>query len=148
MTLDDENSLQLTAYVVYDTKTQSYGAPFILPKSKHAENMRLLVNDVASQYYNHENDYILYEVGLYDDKIGRILYEDKLEIGHLDIFIDYHMRDIQTCIQTLNYLPTGYFRMDKEMQASIQERIDEAIHYYTEKFVKPSFEKDNLVLNP
>lgn len=148
MTLNDENSLKLTAYCVYDTKLSVYGAPFILPKSKYAENMKLLVNDISSQYYDHEDDYILYEIGEFDEKSGQIYYLDKIDLGHLSVYIDYHMRDVQTCIKTLNYLPTGYFRMDKEMQASIQERIDEAIKYYTEQFIKPSYEKeDNKVLS-
>lgn len=132
------DTLQYGAYVVYDTVLRQYSAPFVCPINELTKNISSIVNDVHSTYYGHESDYILCQNGTYNRDTGEINYVGEEKIAHLDSYIDINTRNVQTCIQTLNFLPTGYFKMPLEMQKDIQTKIDDQIKYYTETFIKTS----------
>lgn len=132
------SSLEIGAYVVYDTVLQEYSTPFCVSVSALENEMKSLINDVSSRYYGNENDYILFKVGTFDKKSGLIHYSNFEKIGSLGLYVDDMSRKVQICIKTLNYLPVGYFKMPEEMKKDIQSQIDEQIKVYSELFIKPS----------
>lgn len=141
MTKEDvkvESTLEYGAYVVFDTVLKQYSAPFVCPVNELGKTISELVNNVHSVYFGHEDDFVLYRNGTYSVDTGEINYLTEEKLGHLSSFVDQHTRDVQTCIQTLNFLPTGYFKMSKEQQEVIQEKIDEAIKFYTKTFIEGS----------
>ena len=100
----------------------------------------MLVNDVNSPYYNHESDYILNKIGDFDNTSGEIVQHFIDRVCILDSFIDRQKRNLQTIIQTLNYLPTGYFKMPQEMKESIQDKINKSVQTYVENYVVPDMD--------
>lgn len=64
-------------FAVYDSKTQFYGTPFFFPTVSAA--IRAFsdgVNDPNPNnlWYRHPGDYVLYEIGSYDDTSGKLTY--------------------------------------------------------------------------
>lgn len=136
------DTLKMTAYTVYDTQLGIYSSPICISPENMKKDFTILVNSPNSIYYKHESSFILYAIGDFDDSTGRINYYDPVQISPLSAFIDDHQRTVQIMIQTLNFLPSGYFKMPEEMKKDIQSQIDEAIHKYTELIIKP--ELNNL----
>lgn len=61
-------------YAVRDSKAQAFLQPFF--SSANGSALRALsdvVNDGKSQFFLHPEDYILYEVGAFDDSTGEIV---------------------------------------------------------------------------
>lgn len=137
MDLDEnvKNSLYQRVYMIYDTKLQQFAHPLIIKESEYVNVFKQLVNNVTSVYYQQEDDFILYDFGIFNEVDGFIKYDNIKSLGTLSQFIDSNIRNVQVCIQTLNFLPVGYFKMPKEMQQDIQSRIDECIKSYVENFV-------------
>lgn len=127
-------------YTVYDCVLKQFSAPVSLPKSKVSDYYTMLVNDVQSPYYNHESDYILNEIGTFNILTGEIELHFIERICILDSFIDQKRRNLQTLVQTLNYLPTGYFKMPAEQKELIQENINKATQKYVEDYVVPDLD--------
>lgn len=144
MSEDVKSTLELHFYALYDTKDCVYVAPFVSAKQSVLDDIKLVVNDVKSSYYGKEKYYILYDLGIYNNKNGTVSNKQPVEVCHLDSLIDENIRNVQVCIQTLNYLPKGYFKAPKEMQEEIQARIDDAIKFYTKEFIeKPLVQTNN-----
>lgn len=136
-------------YSVYDTVLKQYNPPIALKETNLKDYFTLLINDVQSPYFNHEIDYVLFNLGEFDINEGIVFnYTEPTKVCHLDSFIDYKRRNLQTLLQTLNYLPTGYFKMPDEMKKTIQENIDNATKKYVEDYVIPDLdvqaEKTNI----
>lgn len=102
--------------------------------------MVILVNDVNSKYYSHENNYILNKIGDFNQDNGEIEQHFIERIAILDKYVDNNKRKLQTIIQTLNFLPTGYFKMPVEMKQDIQEKIDKSITDYVANYVVPDMD--------
>jgi hypothetical protein len=70
-------------YSLLDTKAECYGAPF-LQKTK-AEAIRGFIqaaNDPETMMFKHPADYVLYELGIWNEDSGEILpHNEKLSIG-------------------------------------------------------------------
>lgn len=143
MSEEVKSTLELHFYALYDTKDCVYVAPFVSAEQSVLEEIKLVVNDVKSSYYGKEKYYILYDLGTYNNKNGTVLNLKPVEVCHLDSLIDENIRNVQVCIQTLNYLPKGYFKAPKEMQADVQSKIDEAIKFYTKEFIEKPLNKKN-----
>lgn len=127
-------------YSIYDCVLKQFQAPICVPKSKVKDYFTLLVNEVQSPYYNHESDYILNEIGIFNQDTGEIEMHFVERISLLDSFIDEKKRNLQTILQTLNYLPTGYFKMPTEQKELIQQNIDEMTKKYVENYVVPDLD--------
>lgn len=59
----------LKAYAIYDSKTQTFSQPMFM--QSHGSMMRAWVdhvNESGSNIGKHPEDYILYEIGSYDDE--------------------------------------------------------------------------------
>lgn len=133
-------STVIALYSVYDCVLKQFSAPVSLPKSKVTDYYTLLVNDVQSPYYGHESDYILNEIGVFDINTGEIELHFIERVCVLDTFIDQNRRNLQTLVKTLNYLPTGYFKMPAEQKQLIQENINKATQKYVEDYVIPDLD--------
>lgn len=144
----ENDTLKIGVYTIYDCVLKQFDIPIAIPISKLYDYMNLLVNDVSSKYYNHEADYILNKIGDFNTETGEIEPHFIERIQTLDKYIDTQKRKLQTVIQTLNYLPTGYFKMPVEQKQAIQEKIDNAITKYVEDYVVPDMDinssKDKL----
>lgn len=60
-------------FSLFDTKAEAFGVPFFMPQRGMA--IRALVDlskDPQSLVYKHPNDFILYELGEFDDLVGEI----------------------------------------------------------------------------
>lgn len=135
-----KSTTDIAIYTVYDCVLKQFSAPVSLPRQKVNDYYTLLVNDVQSPYFNHESDYILNEIGSFNIETGEIEPKFIERICVLDTFIDYKRRNLQTLLQTLNYLPTGYFKMPDEQKKVIQENIDNAVKKYVENYVVPDLD--------
>lgn len=133
-------NLEIGIYSIYDCVLRQFGAPISIPVSKVNDYFTLLVNDDKSPYFNHECDYILNRIGTFHQDSGKI--ETKLieRICILDSFINQNKRNLQTIITTLNYLPTGYYKMPQEQKQAIQSQIDDAVKKYVENYVVPDLD--------
>lgn len=144
----ENDTLKIGVYTIYDCVLKQFDIPIAVPVSKLYDYMNLLVNDVNSKYFNHESDYILNKTGDFNIETGEIEPHFIERIQTLDKYIDNSKRKLQTIIQTLNFLPTGYFKMPVEQKQDIQEKIDNAITKYVENYVVPDMDinsqKDKL----
>ena len=134
------SNLGIGVYTVYDTVLQQFEPPVCLPNSKVRDYFSIIVNDVASRYYNHEVDYIIYKIGDFKSDTGEILNCLIERLSGLDSYIDNEKRKLQTIVQVLNFLPSGYFKMPDEQKKVIQERIDEATIEYISNYVIPDLD--------
>lgn len=130
-----ENSLQQQVYCIYDCQLKQYELPFVMQEAKLKDFMSQIVNEVSSSYYSNPSLFNLCKLGTFDTSTGNILQSTVDVVCKLDTYIDENRRRVQECIRTLNYLPTGYFKMPKEIQEDIQQKIDEAIKQYVKDFV-------------
>ena len=135
-----KSTIEIGIYTVYDCVLKQFTPPVSIPKQKVNDYYTMLVNDVQSPYYNHESDYILNEIGLFNNETGEIELHFIERICILDTFIDQKRRNLQTLLQTLNFLPTGYFKMSEEQKKVIQENIDKATQKYVENYVVPDLD--------
>lgn len=135
-----QETTEIYLYTVYDCVLKQFSAPVSLPKSRVNDYYTLLVNDVQSPYYNHESDYILNKIGTFDINTGEIELHFIERICILDSFIDNKRRNLQTLLQTLNYLPTGYFKMPAEQKELIQDNINKATEEYVKNYVIPDLD--------
>lgn len=131
---------EIFLYTVYDCVLKQFSAPVALPKSRVKDYYTLLVNDVQSPYYNHEIDYVLNQIGTFNINTGEVELHSIVRICILDSFIDYKRRNLQVLLQTLNYLPTGYFKMPAEQKEIIQENINKATEEYVKNYVIPDLD--------
>lgn len=135
-----ESNMSVGVYTIYDCVLKQYDLPFCIQVTKLSDYLLLLVNDVQSKYYNHESDYIVNKIGNFNTDNGEIELHYVERVAILDTFIDVKKRNLQTCIQTLNYLPSGYFKMPDEMKNDIQEQINKAVQKYVTDYVVPDLE--------
>lgn len=146
---DTINTLTQGVYTIYDTVLKQFEPPFVVSISQLSDFMNRLVNDVQSHYYNKEKDFILNKIGDFNQETGEIEQHFIERISVLDSYINTQTRTLQQIIQTLNFLPTGYFKMPLEQKDSIQKEIDSAIQKYVSDYVIPDLdvnkEKFNLV---
>lgn len=135
-----ESNLSVGVYTIYDCVLKQYDVPFCIQETKLGDYLSLLVNDVQSKYYNHEADYIVNKIGNFNTDTGEILQHFIERVCILDKYVNDKKRNLQTLIQTLNYLPSGYFKMPDEMKKDIQEQINSAVQKYVSDFIVPDLE--------
>lgn len=135
-----ESNMSVGVYTIYDCVLKQYDVPFCIQETKLGDYLSLLVNDVQSKYYNHEADYIVNKIGNFNTDNGEIEQHFVERVCILDKYVDDKKRNLQTCIQTLNYLPSGYFKMPEEMKKDIQEQINSAVQKYVSDYVVPDLE--------
>lgn len=140
-----ESNMTVGVYTIYDCVLKQYDLPFCIQATKLCDYLSLLVNDVQSKYYNHEADYIVNKIGDFNTDTGEIEQHLVVRVSILDKYIDDKKRNLQTCIQTLNYLPTGYFKMPEEMKKDIQEQINNTVQKYVSDFVIPDLEVNKQI---
>lgn len=140
MSKELESSLETHFYALWDTNLKQYSYPFVSSVSHVLEEIKKLVNDVRSDFYGLEHNFILFDLGLFDCNTGKVECFEPVNVCNVSDLIDENIRNVQVCIQTLNFLPNGYFKAPKEFQESIQAKIDEAIKFYSEKFIKKPLE--------
>lgn len=137
---DTTNTLKQGVYTIYDTVLKQFEPPFVVSISQLSDFMNRLVNDVQSHYYNKEKDYILNKIGDFNQDTGEIEQHFIERISVLDSYINNQTRNLQQIIQTLNFLPTGYFKMPAEQKELIQNEIDSAIQKYVSDYVVPDID--------
>lgn len=143
-----ENSFEIGLFCVYDTVLKKFDLPFCVEVSKISDYMSLLVNEVSSKYYGHESDYILNRIGTFNSDDASIRLNKCIErVKFLDFYVDKNKRKLQTIIQVLNYLPSGYFKMPVEQKEVIQEKIDNAITEYVASYVIPDLDVSQFDTN-
>ncbi len=65
--------MQIQAFAIYDTKADAYLQPFFT-NNKHTA-LRMfgdLVNDPNHQFAKHAGDYVLFQIGSYNDQTGTL----------------------------------------------------------------------------
>ena len=135
-----KTNLVIGVYTIYDCVLKQFGAPISIPDSKVNDYFTMLVNDVQSPYYNHESDFILNRIGSFNSESGEIELHFVERVCILDSFINNNKRNLQTIITTLNYLPTGYYKMPQEQKEVIQQQINSAVKNYVENYVVPDLD--------
>lgn len=139
-----KDTLGVGVYTIYDCVSKQYDLPMCIPVNKIDDYFTIIVNDVNCKYYLHEQDYIINKIGDFNTDTGEIVLHFIERVAQLDKYVNNQKRRLQTIIQTLNYLPQGYFKMPEEMKKSVQENIDLAINNYVENYVIPDFDVNNL----
>lgn len=138
------DTLKLTVYSIYDCLLGQYDAPFSINSHNLDDFMVAMVNDVQSKYYKKESDFSIVELGTFDVISGNITLSNPKIISQLDRYIDKGKRNLQVIIQTLNYLPTGYFKMPDDLKKEIQSNIDESIQKYVSDYVIPDLDANDI----
>lgn len=73
--------MQLKAYAVHDGKGKYFGLPFFMQNAGMATRaFSDLVNDPQSSVNRHPEDYVLYEIGIYDDQSAIMESKSPLEL--------------------------------------------------------------------
>lgn len=134
------SNLEIGVYSIYDCVLKQFAPPISIPVSKVNDYFTLLVNDDKSPYFNHECDFILNRIGTFNQDTGEIELQFLERISILDTFINQNKRNLQTIINTLNYLPTGYYKMPQEQKEVIQQQINDAVKKYVENYVVPDLD--------
>lgn len=142
-----KDSLKVGVYCIYDTVLKQYDLPISIPISRIYDYMSILVNDVQSKFYGHEDDYILNKIGEFNSETGEIKLHFVERVNLLSAYIDKQKRQLQTIAQVLNYLPSGYYKMPVEQQKSIQEKIDNAVMTYVSNYVIPDLDISKFDVN-
>lgn len=134
------SNLSIGVYTIYDCVLKQFNAPICIPISKVNDYFTILVNECQSPYYNHECDYILNKIGDFNSETGEIEQHFVERICTLDAFVNQNKRNLQTIITTLNYLPTGYYKMPQEQKEVIQQQINASVKKYVEDYVVPDMD--------
>lgn len=136
-----ESSLIIGLYSIWDTQLKQYDSPFSCVKSHLDDYITLMVNDVQSRYYGKEDLFVLVKLGEFNTDNG-IFYTltEPVHVNYLSKYIRQHDRNLQTIIKTLNFLPSGYFKMPEEMKKEIQLGIDDCLSKYVENYVVPDID--------
>ena len=81
----------LKVFCVHDSAVGAYLQPFFMrSKGEAVRGFTEVCNDSESQFNKSPRDYVLYEIGDFDDQTGRILPQEPKAIGHAFEFIkDY-----------------------------------------------------------
>lgn len=138
------NTLKVGVYTIYDTVLKQFEPPFSLVENQLTQYMSLLVNDVQSRFYGKESDFILNKIAEFSQESGEINIKFIERVAILDSYIDRQKRTLQEIMKTLNYLPSGYYKMPDEQKKVIQEQIDEAIIKYVSNYVIPDLDLNKL----
>lgn len=120
-------------YALRDNELSEYVAVTSLSEVEVEPYFTELANDVRSPYYQRVKDFDCLSLGVLNDETGVIDYDRHL-LCPLSSYVDEKRVEYQRIVQILNYLPTGYFKMPKEMQDGIQEQISQAVKDYVEKY--------------
>jgi hypothetical protein len=66
--------MKTKVFAIYDSKALAYGVPFFMPAVGAAVRAFAdLANDGNSSLSRHASDYILYEIGVFDDSDGSLI---------------------------------------------------------------------------
>ncbi|AXL15525.1 nonstructural protein [Microviridae sp.] len=69
---------EIKVFVIYDLKTELFSNPITDTRKQFDDYMKFLINDSKTNESKFPNDFLLYELGLYDVQTGYInLYDDK-----------------------------------------------------------------------
>lgn len=74
--------MTLKIFAVRDTKTEAYMQPFFM--NTRGQAIRAFSDEVAnekSQFSKHPEDYILFEIGAYDDSNGTLIPSEPTSLG-------------------------------------------------------------------
>ena len=84
--------MQLKIFSLYDTKAKAYGQPFFSPTTGLAiRNLEDAVSrDKESSLARHPADFVLYEIGDFDDSIGKI--SGRTEYGNLGSAAQFELK--------------------------------------------------------
>lgn len=122
-------------YCIYDNQMNECKELLLFPTFEKAQSMFVeLSSSVNSPYYQNAKSYDVYCIGSIDTE-NMAYIEQRSFIGNLSTFIDNERVKYQRVIQTLNFLPQGYFKMPKEMQEEIKNDIDNAVKTYVENYI-------------
>lgn len=142
------NSLEKSLYCLYDKKLQIYKNVFCATGVEAKHIFTELANDVTSEFYSRCSDFDCYFLTSFNCETGSLGIRDdgsidcvRFIICPLDTLVDKKRIELQYMIQTLNYLPVGYFKMPSEMQQDIKDKIDEQVKKYA------SYLSDNITLD-
>lgn len=125
------NTLEKSLYCIYDKKLKLYSNVFLASGPDAKKIYTEMANDVSSPQYGFTSDYDCVHLANFDEVSGVVDY-DKYILCGLDTFIDERRIELQYMISTLNFLPSGYFKMPAEMQQEIKDNIDIQTKKYAE----------------
>lgn len=79
--------MQQLVFSIYDTKAAIYSSPWLSPtKGAAIRAFSDNVNDVQSPFYRHPDDYILFQLGVFDDNTGEITMIEPENLGVASTF--------------------------------------------------------------
>ena len=129
------NTTEHFIYGLYDRLLKTYTHLFEANGPDAQAVFRELSNSVDSPYYRTTSDFDVVVIASFDINTG-VCVPAPQTLCRLSVFVDEARHKRQDMIQALNYLPNGYFRMPKEMQAEINESINSALKDYIEELQK------------
>lgn len=141
------DTLEIGVYTIRNDMLRSYEDCFSCNVQQLGKYLSMIVNDVQSKFWGTESNYSLYRIGTFRTDIGKLEILEPELVNKLDMFIDNQKRTIQIICQTLNYLPTGYFKMPDEMKKQIQDKIDEATTKYINDYVIKDLDTNGIKEN-
>ncbi len=75
------------AFTIFDSKTELFGKPFFCTTSGEAvRTFSDAVNDQQGPFFRHAEDYVLFEIGTYDDAVGVLDSNLPVNLGNASTF--------------------------------------------------------------
>ncbi len=133
------NTLETKIYALYDLELKSYSYVFCGIGRDVQNFYSEMVNSVGSIFYERANSFEIVCLSDFNISTGEITLVDRFVLCRLSQLIDKKRVERQQMVQSLNYIPIGYYRMPKEMQDDINSRINDALSTYIE------YEKENIL---
>lgn len=128
-------------YTVFDRKLNEHAQLVMLSEAEVQTFFEQLADDVTNPIYRHLSDFDVYQVATFDTE--NCTFDDFVMIlkGSLKDYQDEDRKHLNIITQTLNFLPTGYFRMPKEMQERIEQDIKDCAKDYVENYMSKDMVK-------
>lgn len=93
--------MQLFIYSIYDEKVEAYNTPFFSPTNPAAiRQFTDLANNEQTTISNHPHDYILYQLGKWDDQKAQIEpFKNAVNLGRASEYVEIDQANV-TKLQT------------------------------------------------
>jgi len=72
--------MQFNFYSIYDNKAKTFGTPFVMQNDDMAKRaFKTIVDKPDNDYHNHSDDFILYQIGTFEDGTASISQTDPIQ---------------------------------------------------------------------
>lgn len=125
-----------------------YDVPFTVPENLFDSYIKQLVNNPESPYYYGFDNRFIYKIGVINQRDLSVHLSTVPDVVNtVEYYQSKQLRQYHQTLLALNTMPKGYYKMSVEQKQEIQERIDNAIIDYVNKYVFPDIDFSKIDKN-